>query len=130
MPSKSNKKQNKESNSIAPSQVKFKYIFDKNYNPVFVNGAFGGIKPSKELAVNIYLERHPVPYEEVQELKPDFSLGKVLEKEPKDECPVFVRFVSNGVILTLEGAILIHEWLGDQIKNLEILKSPDSIKKE
>lgn len=28
-----------------PEKIKFKYIFKDDYNPKYVNGAFGGISP-------------------------------------------------------------------------------------
>lgn len=39
------------------NELKFKYIFDDSYNPVYVNGAHGGVTPRGELVVNFYLER-------------------------------------------------------------------------
>ena len=33
------------------SILKFKYIFDNNYNPKYINGAYGGITPKGEIAL-------------------------------------------------------------------------------
>ena len=47
-------------------EIVFKYIFNYAYNPVYVNGAHGGLSPRGELVMNFYLERPPLPEEIVR----------------------------------------------------------------
>lgn len=41
--------------------IKIKYIFRDHYNPVYANGAYGGITPSGEIVASFYFEKHPLP---------------------------------------------------------------------
>jgi len=87
-----------------PDKIKFKYVFPDNYNPVFANGAFGGITPSRQIEINFYFDRHPLPYSETRELNRGGQQGKIIARNPHEEFPTFVRFINNGAILTLEDA--------------------------
>ncbi len=56
-------------------EIKFKYVFSYNYNPVYVNGAHGGISPRGELVVNFYLERPPLPNSIAHEINQNGTIG-------------------------------------------------------
>jgi len=102
--------------------IKFKYVFTYDYNPVYVNGAHGGISPRGEIVANFYLERPPLPNELVHAIKPDGTIGsEVIDVEPKDLNSSLVRYVSSGVILNYQNARDLHIWLGDKIAELERL---------
>lgn len=96
--------------------IKFKYVFSDQYNPIYVNGAVGGISPSGELTANFYLERQPVPREIEHEITAEGAIGPVIGSYPEYKV---IRFVQNGVVLNLSGAKSIHKWLGEQIERLE-----------
>jgi len=102
-----------------PTQLTFKYIFDDHYNPTFANGVYGGVTPSGELVVNFYLERHALPDRVTHQLTPDGTLGDEIERKPDDHPESLVRFVSSGVVLTLDGARAVHAWLQEQIQRAE-----------
>ena len=102
-----------------PSKLKFKYLFKEDYNPVYVNGAHGGISTRGEIVINFYLERHGVPYSQTHEFKSDGYLGKEIEREPKDYHTKMIRYVENGIILNYENAIQIRDFLNKHIKDLE-----------
>lgn len=103
------------------NEVKFKYIFEKDYNPKYVNGAYGGVSPTGEIVVNFYLERIPIPYEDTHELKDNGQIGELIKREPNDIEQSVIRYVQNGVILSLEQAKALHSWLGANIKEAESL---------
>lgn len=109
--------------------IKFKYIFTPDYNPKYVNGAYGGVSPQGEINVNFYLERRGLP--KYHEFFVD-EKGKLTEKsiEPADHQHSMVRVVENGVTLSLAGAKNIHEWLGKKIVELEKLLDQAEIKKQ
>ena len=107
--------------------IKFKYIFQDDYNPVYINGALGGINSQGELIVNFYLERIGLPNSIVQTIAPDGQLASIIESDPKDLNQSHVRYVCNGIIMNLQTAKTIHEWLGNHIANLEKLQN---VKKE
>lgn len=103
--------------------IKYKYIFDNDYNPVYINGAHGGINYQGEIVANFYFERFGLPNSLTQEVTPDGNLGAVTESNPKDLDQSHVRVVQNGIIMNLNTAKTIHQWLGQHIASLEKLQS-------
>lgn len=96
------------------SSIKFKYIFDDNYDPDYVNGAFGGVNPDGELVINFYMDRIPIPYETEHFINEDGSLGDEVVVTKPEEMKVR-RVVKNGVVLSRETAVNIYKWLKDQL---------------
>lgn len=105
------------------SKVKCKYIFKDDYNPIYINGAQGGINPQGEIVVNFYLERNALPVSQTFELEGDKVTAKEVESEPVDLKNSFVRVIENGVIMNYQTAKEIHRWLGHHIETLEKLTS-------
>jgi len=99
--------------------LKVKYKFDKNYNPKYANGAFGGINPLGEIIMNFYLERKPIPHSTTLKLKDKMPTNEVVEFEPKDLGISMIRFIDTGVILNYEVAKEIHRFLGESLMELE-----------
>src|SRR5512138_1139263 len=102
-------------------EVIFKYIFNYAYNPVYVNGAHGGISPRGELVMNFYLERPPLPTEISHEINPNATIGEVVAETPANLNNSMVRFIDSGVILNYESARNIHFWIGERLKELEAI---------
>jgi hypothetical protein len=106
--------------------VKCKYIFERNYNPKYVNGAYGGISSRGEIIVNFYLERTPLPHSQTFTITDGLVTSEVLEEaEPNDHAKSVVRVVESGVILDYANAKEIYRWLGEHLKNLEQLNKPE-----
>lgn len=103
-------------------EIAFKYIFNYAYNPVYINGAHGGISPRGELVMNFYLERPPLPSEVRHEVNPNGTIGNVTAEEPHNLGSSMVRFIDNGVILNYESARNIHYWIGERIKEMEAVE--------
>jgi hypothetical protein len=103
-------------------QITFKYIFTYDYNPEYVNGAHGGVSPRGELVVNFYLERPPLPNSVSHEITPTGAIGPEATADPADLNASIVRYVSTGVVLSLQTARELHGWLGDKIRELETLE--------
>lgn len=100
--------------------LSFKYIFTYDYNPVYINGAHGGVSPRGEIIANFYLERPPLPNEITHAINPDGSIGTdVIETDPANLNSIIVRYVSSGVVLNYQNARALHSWLGDKIEDLE-----------
>ncbi len=102
-------------------KIKCKYIFKDDYNPVYVNGAQGGINPQGEIVIDFYLERNALPISQTFEIEDDKLIAKEIETEPKDLKNSFVRVIENGVVLNYQTAKEIHNWLGNHISKLEEL---------
>jgi len=100
-------------------QIIFKYVFPENYNPVYCNGAFGGVSTHGEIVANFFLERMPIPNSLTNVLHSDGSLGGVVSMDPETLDTTVIRHVSTGIVLNEESAKSIHAWLGNQIQELE-----------
>jgi hypothetical protein len=108
--------------SAKNQEFKFKYIFTYDYNPVYVNGAHGGVTPRGELVVNFYQERQPLPNAMTHELNPNGTIGREVAVEPDDLASSLVRFVTNGVVVNYQTARELHFWLGEKIKEMEAME--------
>ena len=104
-------------------QIKFKYVFPENYNPIYCNGAFGGISTHGEIIANFFLERMPIPNSMTNSVNPDGSLGGVVSVDPETLEETVIRHVSTGIILNEESAKALHIWLGNQIQELQNRKT-------
>ena len=103
-------------------EITFKCIFTYDYNPKYANGAHGGISPRGELVVNFYLERPPLPNAVSFGINQDGTIGEESVSDPKDLHQTLVRYVSNGVVLSLQTARDLHSWLGEKVRELETLE--------
>jgi hypothetical protein len=106
---------------VKKPQIIFKYLFAEDYNPVYVNGAHGGVSPRGELVVHFYLERSGIPVAITQEVNPNGTIGAVIDEVPADFNQTLYRAVESGIVLNYDSARTIHGWLGDRIKELEAL---------
>ncbi len=101
------------------TSIKSKYIFKKDYNPVYINGAQGGISPSGEVVINFYLQRNALPVSQTFDINEDGVMGDETAVEPKDLKTSFVRVIENGIVMNYQTAKEIHRWLGNHIDTLE-----------
>lgn len=104
-------------------QIKFKYVFPKDYNPVYCNGAYGGISTSGEIVANFFLERMPIPNSIMNSVNEDGSLSGEVAVEPEDLKETVIRYISTGIVLSEASAKSIYEWLGNHIQELENRKA-------
>ncbi|MBI4746255.1 MAG: hypothetical protein HY786_06920 [Deltaproteobacteria bacterium] len=101
------------------SEIKFKYIFPDDYNPIYVNGIYGGVTPNGDIVANFFFERHALPNSQSQQLMANGTLGELVSNEPEDLQKSMVRVVNSGVILNVRTAKELHRWLGEQLKIAE-----------
>lgn len=99
--------------------INFKYKFADDYNPFYANGAYGGVNPRGELVVNFYFERNPIPYQETNELNEDGEFVGEPKLDPEDHHTNVIRYVSTGVVMNLDSAKSLYQWLGQHIEQLE-----------
>lgn len=112
-------------------QIKFRYVFPENYNPVYCNGAYGGISTHGEIVANFFLERMPIPNSVTNSVNPDGTLSGTTSTDPSDLDQSVIRYISTGIVLSEDSAKSIYEWLGNQIQELETRKSiQNSIEQE
>lgn len=106
-------------NQDKPNTISIKYIFDPNYNPVYINGAYGGISPKGEIIANFFLERMALPYEIFHKVNSNGSLGEAVGCDPDDLERSMVRYVSNGIVLNKKAAYDVIAWLTAMVEQLE-----------
>jgi hypothetical protein len=104
---------------MSDHSIKFKYIFSKDYNPRYVNGAYGGVTPKGEITVNFYFERQGLPISQEHGITDDGRLSNEIKSEPEDLQKSMIRFVDTGVILNLATAKAIISWLSHKVEFLE-----------
>lgn len=100
-------------------KIKCKYIFKDDFNPIYTNGAQGGITSQGEIVANFYLERQALPVSQTYNLQNDRLAAEESQSEPNDLNKSFVRVIENGVIMNYKTAKEIHHWLGLHIAKLE-----------
>ena len=110
-----------DTNKAKATKVKFRYIFPDDYNPVYVNGTYGGITSRGEIAMNFYLERQALPYEVVHKLSDKGEIKEQISREPEEseDTVTAVRFISTGVVLSYDTAVVIRDWLSGKISDVE-----------
>ena len=102
--------------SLPPSSIKFHYIKGNFFRVIHADGAIGGITPSRDIFVSLFSERAALPKMIEQTVKLDGSLGDEVAREGKDG---IVREVEVGIVLSLNAAQLIADWLHNQVKVLK-----------
>ncbi len=109
------------------NKIRFKYVFDDKYDPVYISGAMGGITPKREVVVNFFFERHPIPYSETYSLDNVGVIGQRIDAKPsvKEDMFQFIRTIKSGVILNLKTAKELREFLDHHIALLEELEQND-----
>ena len=104
-------------------QITFKYKFPEDYNPIYVNGAQGGVNSKGEIVANFFFERIALPNKQVHELSEVGTLGQIIRTDPENLNESLVRYVENGIVMNLNTAKEIYQWLGNNIALAEkILK--------
>ena len=101
------------------NKITFKYKYNDDYNPVYINGAYGGVTSKNEIVINYFLGRSPIPKETTQKINSDGSLNERISFVPEDFQNIIIRYVSTGVIMNLDTAKSIYNWLGNNIEELE-----------
>jgi hypothetical protein len=100
-------------------EITFKYIFNHEFNPTYVNGAQGGFSPRGEMVINFYMEREGMPESLTHEITADGAIGKETGVVPADLSKTMVRFIETGVVMNYESARAIHAWMGESLRKFE-----------
>lgn len=99
-----------------PSSVTFHYIKSGLFRVVHVDGAWGGATPRGHITMSVFSERGPIPQRLVHQINDDGTLGKQVESASKSG---LIREVEVELVMDLEAARGISDWLARNIKSLE-----------
>ena len=80
-----------------PSSIKIHYRKANFFRVVHVDGALGGITPTRNIFVSLYNQRNPLPRLIEQQFFPDGTLGEEIDRKGKSG--VF-REMEVGLVLT------------------------------
>lgn len=94
----------------------FKYVIPDHLQDCYVNGAWGGVTPRKEIHMHLYSERLPIPKLSIHDINKDGTLSK---KEVQIKGGNVVRLIQSSVIMDVGAAVAIRTWLDKMIKVAE-----------
>ena len=106
-----------------PSSINIYYEKGKLFRVVHVDGALGGLTPTRNIFVSLYSQRNPLPTLIVQRFSPDGTLGEEISREGKTG--VF-REMEIGLVLNAPVARELAKFLVEQAKLLDESQQPDA----
>jgi len=108
-----------------PARIKFIYGKSEDLQPVYINGAYGGISPKGELICSFYFEHPSIPKEERMPLvegKPQTNQVTRLDSitHEADEM-VMRRDIKATLIIPVQEISSIANWMLDKLKASNII---------
>ncbi|MCF8083007.1 MAG: hypothetical protein K9M96_07925 [Deltaproteobacteria bacterium] len=94
----------------------FRYVYPDDLRDLYVNGAWGGLTPRKEVNLHFFSERHPIPKSITHAINDDNSVGETVSKELGGDA---VRLVQASIVMNLKTAIAVRNWLDGVIKDAQ-----------
>ena len=104
--------------STPPESITYDFIKSNLFRVLHVDGAWGGISPDGYIQMAIFSERRAIPRRVVYQL----SEGRVGPEIEREERPGLVREVEADLVMSLEAAVAIREWLDGRIEMLRELR--------
>ena len=113
---------------IIPEQVKFHYLKSANFRTIHADGAIGNVTPAGYIHMAMYSERPAIPREMVHKIKPDGTLGEIIEEQTVMREGI-VREMEVDVLMSVDVAKGIKNWLDEQFekveqRNTQLIKTP------
>ncbi|MEO5929001.1 MAG: hypothetical protein ABIR47_03625 [Candidatus Kapaibacterium sp.] len=93
-------------------ELEFHFVKTPSYRSYAVDGAFGGITSKGKVYMELFLERAVTPTSIVYDVS-NIEDFKEIRRNGKQG---YIREVECGIILDIQGAIAVHNWLGTRIK--------------
>ncbi len=93
-----------------PKMTKFHYIKGNHFRVIHVDGAWGGLGPSRHFNIAIYNERPAIPQLMTHVVSPEGDLGAEVrdERQARDG---LVREVEANLVMDVNAAISLAEWI-------------------
>jgi hypothetical protein len=106
------------SETALPQKIRFDYIKSAAFRVIHADGVVGGLSPRLDIQMNFWSERFPIPKQVVHAVQQDGTLGEEIQAE-RSTREAIVREVDAGVVLDLEVAKALQEWLKTRITEAE-----------
>jgi hypothetical protein len=110
-------------------RLQFDYLKSSLFRVVHADGVVGGLTPRLDIIMNFWSERQPIPRTMIFLLKEDDTLGEEVRSERVSRDAI-VREVEAGVVMDLESAKSLRDWLDSKINEAERIVLSRSEKKE
>lgn len=106
-------------------KLKMETTFSPDFVPLYVNGAIGGINVKGEIVINFFAELNRIPKDQWYELDAE---GRVVNPEVQpgqtSGDPTVERRIQSGIIMSVDTAIQVHKWLGQNIEAFQNMAKP------
>ncbi len=101
----------------APDSIHFHYVKSTHFRVCHYDGAIGGPTPRGFIQIGVFSERQPIPRETEVEVN---SHGLMISGEKVvDSRSGVIREVEVELIMTLQSAKELRDWLSAQVSQLE-----------
>jgi hypothetical protein len=101
-----------------PKRVGFDLIKSNFFRVVYADGVFGGLSPSGMITMSFFNERVPLPTRIEHYVTEDGRVGGE-DRSARQTRQGIVREVETEIVMTIDGARTLHEWLGERIKAVD-----------
>lgn len=101
-------------------RVRFDYLKSALFRVIHADGVVGGLTPRLDVHMDFWSERFPIPKQVVHALTSEGTLGEEIRSE-RTTCEAIVREVEAGVVLDLETAKALRDWLTERIAEAQKL---------
>lgn len=103
-------------------KIQIHYIKSPHFKSFFATGIFGGVSPNGLVSMAFFVDRPPIPQSIVTSV--DVETGKTKEIDGSRVVKEgVIREVDCNILLDLNTAISLRDWLDKQIANLRSIES-------
>ncbi len=100
-------------------EIEFDFIKSNLFRVVRADGAFGGVAPSGAIHMAIYSERQAIPTKVVHKIEGGRIGPEIPDK--REGRAAIVREVEVDVVLEIQQATVLRDWLTDKINQYHTL---------
>jgi hypothetical protein len=99
--------------------ISFDYIKGNDFRVIHVDGIWGGNAPQLgTIHMDVFSERWPIPKRTASKISPEGGIGEEIFEERITRNAV-VREVEAHLVMNIEVATVIRDWLTDKIENYQ-----------
>ena len=106
------------------TEIEFHYIKSNYFRVLNVTGAFGGISPQLSIHMNVFGDRPPITSMIAQTITDEKKIGDETRRTAKKG---IVREVEADLVLELETAKVLVEWLNGKIATIEKIMNKEDL---
>ena len=108
-------------------KVRHEFVYDSGYRLYAANGAWGGPGGESDFRLDFFVDHPKNPNGLVRDVLPDGSVGPE-QREPREDDMVYLRRVQFGVIMPLDQAESIGNFIVEKVaEHRKLLKKQEEI---